>query len=351
MSSPAKCAKCQERITSDGRHMSCADCKASFHLGKDCSGIADSTFKTMGAGKREVWRCRACRQQMSGIDSRSVAGMSQCASPASPDHFRLLETKLDCLTSLKTNVDTLLTLPTKMDELLTLKPLVESLKSAVTEIQQTVDFLSARYDSLLLVATANSTSIAELRNETTSLRSVVNEQSQTIEQLQEELNDSDQFSRLSNLEIHGLPHSPNEDLKSVVSELAGRLGLVDFQTRDIQMMHRLPSRRDVPPAAANTSRSRHPAILIRFISATIRDQWLTAREKLRTLAATGSLPKLFFNENLTRKNRELFWMVREKARVKQYKFTWVKNGKLFAKKAETSSLVRIHRLADLEKIV
>lgn len=44
-------------------------------------------------------------------------------------------------------------------------------------------------------------------------------------------------------------------------------------------------------------------------------------------------------------------MVRERARAKQYKYTWVKNGKLFAKKADTSSLVRIHRLADLEKII
>lgn len=331
--------------------MSCAACKASFHLGKNCSGIADSTFKTMGAGKREIWRCHACRQQMSGNDSRSEAGMSQGASPPTPDLSRSLEANLDCLTSLKTNVDTLMTLPTKMDELLTLKPIVESLRSVVTELQQAVDFLSARYDSLVLVSTANSTAVAELRKETTSLQSVVNEQSQTIQQLQEELNDSEQYSRLSNLEIHGLPHSPNENLRSVVGELAGKLGLVDFQTSDLQTIHRLPSRRDTPPAAPRISNDLPPVILIRFASVTLRDQWLMARGKLRTLAANGSLPKLFFNENLSRKNRELFWMVRERARAKQYKYTWVKNGKLFAKKADTSSLVRIHRLADLEKIV
>lgn len=243
---------------------------------------------------------------MSGNDSRSEAGMSQGASPPAPDLSRSLEANLDCLTSLKTNVDTLMTLPTKMDELLTLKPIVESLRSVVTELQQAVDFLSARYDSLVLVSTANSTAVAELRKETTSLQSVVNEQSQTIQQLQEELNHSKQYSRLSNLEIHGLPHSPNKDLRSVVGELAGKLGLVDFQTSDLQTIHRLPSQRDAPPAAPRTSNDLPPVILIRFTSVTLRDQWLMARGKLRTLAAAGSLPKLFFNENLSRKNRELF---------------------------------------------
>ncbi|CAN7944641.1 unnamed protein product, partial [Ixodes hexagonus] len=317
MPSPSKCAKCQERIASGGRRMSCAECKASFHLVKNCSGIADSTFKTMGAEKREIWRCRTCREQRSENDSQREAGISQCESPATPNHFRSLETKVECLTSLKANVDILLSLPTKVDQLFSLKPIVESLRSAVIEVQKTVDFLSASYDSLVLAATANSASIKELCSETTSLRSVVNEQSEAIEQLQEELNDSDQFSRLSNMEIQGLPHSPNEDLTSVVSDLAGKLGLVDFQPQDIQTMHRLLPRRDVPPAIASVPSSRAPAILIRFSSVTIRDQWLSTRGKLRTLAANGSLPKLFFNENLTRNNRELFWMVREKAKSKQ----------------------------------
>lgn len=241
---------------------------------------------------------------------------------------------------LKANVDTLLDLPTQMNQLLTLKPVVESLKSAVTEVQKAVDFLSARYDSLLSTATTNSTAIKELREETTLLRTVVTEQSQTIEHLKEELNDNDQYSRLSNLEIHGLPHAPSENLGSVVGELAGKLGLDNFQPRDILAVHRLPSRRDGPPV-----------ILVRLASVSLREQWLATRGKLRTLAAEGSLPRLFLNENLTRKNRELFWMVREKARSKQYQFTWVKNGKLFAKKTGTSSLVRIHRLADLELIV
>lgn len=340
MSSPSKCAQCHEKIINDGRHMSCAECRASYHLGKRCSGVADSTFKSMGAQKRKDWYCRVCRQQHSKDESPDEEASLQAASPATTEHFRSLEARLECLTLLKANVDTLLDLPKQMNELLALKPVVESLKTAVTEVQESISFLSAKYDSVLLTATNNSTAITELRGETTSLRTVIAEQSQTIEHLQEELNDSDQYSRLSNLEIHGLPHSPNEDLVSVVGELAGKLGIGDFQPKDMSAVHRLPSRRDGPPV-----------VLVRFASVSLRDQWLATRGKLRTLAANSVLPKLYLNENLTRRNRELFWMVRERAKGKQYKFTWVKNGKLFAKKTETSPVVRIHRIADLEGIV
>lgn len=340
MSSPSKCANCREKIINDGRHMSCVDCKNSYHVGKLCSGIADSTFKTMGAAKREIWRCRRCREQSREPGSQSETGLSQWESPVTGEHFRSLESKLDCLTSLKANVDSLLSLPAKIDQLLTLKPVVENLKSALTEIQKSVDFLSESYDSLLLTATANASSVTELRNETTSLREIVTEQSKTIEHLQDELNDSDQYSRHSNLEIHGLPCSSNENLITVVNELASKLGLADFQRSDIVTMHRLPSRRDIPPP-----------ILVRFSTAALRDQWLSTRKKLRPLSENGSLPKLFFNENLTRRNKELVWKLREKVRDTHYKFTWVKNGKLFAKKTESSPAVRIHRFADLEKIV
>lgn len=155
MSPPLQCAQCNEKIMTDGRQMSCADCGSLYHLGKLCSSIADSTFKTMGAGKRKAWRCRVCRQQQSGDESRSEVDLSPCASPATTEHFQSLEARLECLTLFKANVDTLLELPTKMNQLLTLKPVVESLKSALTEVQESIAFLSAKCDSLLSTATNN----------------------------------------------------------------------------------------------------------------------------------------------------------------------------------------------------
>lgn len=72
--------------------------------------------------------------------------------------------------------------------------------------------------------------------------------------------------------------------------------------------------------------------------------------RLSSLHNSGKLPKVYFNENLTRANRELFWMARSKAKEVKFKYVWVKGGKLFAKKEQGSALVRVNKVNDLENI-
>lgn len=74
---------------------------------------------------------------------------------ASEDFLSAVNTKLDLLVSLKTNVDTRLTLPAKVDELPTLKPAVQCLQETVKTLQQSIDDLSLKYDSVLAKATEN----------------------------------------------------------------------------------------------------------------------------------------------------------------------------------------------------
>ncbi|CAN7946868.1 unnamed protein product [Ixodes hexagonus] len=158
--------------------------------------------------------------------------------------------------------------------------------------------------------------------------------------MRDEINNGEQYSRLHNLEIHGLPMLPDENLTQRISDLATKLELANFDAKDILAVHRLPAK----PGFI-------PIVLIKFSTKQVKDCWLSARGKLRQLIQAGTVPKLFFNDNLTKQNRELFWMVSERAEEKQYKFTWVKNGKIFAKKNEGSSLLRIYRVADLNTIV
>lgn len=78
---------------------------------------------------------------------------------------------------------------------------------------------------------------------------------------------------------------------------------------------------------------------------------MAKRGTLRLLSQKGCLPKLYFSDNLTRTNKELFWQARQKGKAQGYKFVWVKRAKIFAKKSENSELVRINQLADIDKIV
>lgn len=132
-----------------------------------------------------------------------------------------------------------------------------------------------------------------------------------------------------------MPLVPNENLTERMSELAGKLGLADFHPADILAIHRLPSKKDSSPI-----------VLVRFASVRIRDKWMSTRGSLKPLFESRKIPKLFFNENLTHANRQLFWLARERGKAKNYKFVWVKSCKIYAKKLESSSLVKITRSSD-----
>lgn len=173
-----------------------------------------------------------------------------------------------------------------------------------------------------------------------SLRSTVAEQSDQISHLQSDINDSEQYSRLPNLEIHGYPVRPNENLQVLINELATKLNLAAFQPSEVLTLHRLPAKRDaIPP------------IIVRFQSVRSKEKWMEAKKNLRLLSQSDPGLRLFFNDNLTHANKELFWKARCCGRERNYKFVWVRNSKMFAKKSEGSPLVRVNSVRDLEKIV
>lgn len=337
MATPLECIACFKPVPNDGRFMKCSECQHVYHLGQSCAGIADSTFTTMGSLKREKWRCRTCRtKECRGSTSIN----SQEDSSVVLVQLTALNEKIDSLMSIKDSVETLLNLPTKVDELMALKPTVERLQSTVEEVQSAISFLSSKYDVLMLTVSANEKKMKELDAESAILRATVSEQSVAIKKLQDEANDAEQYSRQMNMEISGLPVSNNENLSNEVCDLARKLGLNDFHAPDILAIHRLPSRKGAIPV-----------VLVRFASLRIRDRWMDARGKLRSLAGSGTVPRIFLNENLTRANKELFWLARSRGKEKGYKFVWVRGGKIFAKKLEGAPLVRIFCSSDVDKII
>ncbi|XP_075527679.1 uncharacterized protein LOC142559878 [Dermacentor variabilis] len=163
-------------------------------------------------------------------------------------------------------------------------------------------------------------------------------QAAVIQDLRGEINASEQYSRSSNLEIHNLPQLPSENLTTTVAELAAQLGIDSFLPGHVVAVHRLPRKSKTAP------------VLVRFLSAGIRDSWLAKRKKLESLAKENE-PSVFFVENLTKYNRELFWETKTKAKEADFKFVWVKHGKIYARKKEGDPVVRIISPCDLSRLV
>lgn len=59
---------------------------------------------------------------------------------------------------------------------------------------------------------------------------------------------------------------------------------------------------------------------------------------------------IYINDELTANNMRLLWMAKIKAKECGWKFVWIRNGHIFAKKSETTSVIHISNNADIEII-
>lgn len=229
----------------------------------------------------------------------------------------------------------------RVEKLLSFKATCEKMADTVTDIQASIDFLSEIYDSMLSTVTSHQTEVSQLRAQVESLSGTVARQAEILDQTTVQINELEQYGRRCNFEIHGLPLKPGEYLKSFMCDLAGQLGLRNFQEDDICRIHRLPTQ--------NKS-STSPPILVQVQNSSVKEKWCRARKGLPDLAQSGKFPRLFINENLTRMNRELFRLAHSKGKENGYKFMWTRNGKVLARKSEGAPFIGVEKFSDLDKI-
>lgn len=59
---------------------------------------------------------------------------------------------------------------------------------------------------------------------------------------------------------------------------------------------------------------------------------------------------IYVNDQLTANNRRLLWLAKTKAKECNWKYVWVKNGSIFARKIENATAIVINNAADIEAI-
>ena len=89
---------------------------------------------------------------------------------------------------------------------------------------------------------------------------------QLIEKMRDDL---DQYNRRENLEFHGIPLNPNENINDIIKAMAKKLN-IDLKENDISTSHHLPK-----------SLSNNPPIIIaRFTNRDIRNLIFQKRKNL-----------------------------------------------------------------------
>ena len=204
-------------------------------------------------------------------------------------------------------------------------------KSDLDEIKKSQDFLSSKFDALVISVNELKIANSALRDQNAQLRERVDTLEAKIAAAEVDAENLKQYLRRDLLEIHGVPVLEGEDTNGIVKQVTQLLNSdLELNESDISISHRLPA-----------NEGSIPSIIVKFTRRDKRDRIYSLKRNLSTKSALDlgfrQESRLFINESLTQKCRELLKEVKSFKRNKHFKFVWTKQGKVFLRKDEDPS--------------
>ncbi|KAI4462337.1 l1 transposable element-related [Holotrichia oblita] len=155
---------------------------------------------------------------------------------------------------------------------------------------------------------------------------------------------------MQNLEIVGVPMNRDENVITLATNIASVLG-VELVPAEIDAIHRVPR----PQAVGSNVQQKPKNIIIRFASRMKRNEFISAAKKKRGLNARdigfGSDARIFINEHLSKYYKDLFYKAKAKCTENNFKYIWIKDCKIYARKTDAGRVVHISTEADLNRLV
>ena len=226
--------------------------------------------------------------------------------------------------------------------------------ATLKSMQNDIATLIANFALLNTTATKNQEEIAILKNKNSELQQEVdtlkaaaeggnndNTLAEEIESLKKDLNEIDQYLRINNLEIVGLPepqrgegdHDEDESEEELLLDALNALNGLSTPIRpeDIDISHPLNTRR----------RDGKNVHVVKFISRKKKAEIFTKKksEENRNFKFRGN--DVFINEHLSPKNRSLFATANEKKRTLGFKHVWTRGGTIMMRKTDESPVFTI----------
>lgn len=309
----SKCIACEEDIIPEDAIQCTGDCKGWYHF--YCAGFVEKKFRLYQ--DRENWKCLGCK-------TRRVTHRS---TNLEDDSIKLSES------------DTSSHSITILDEIRDLKSFVQT---QFLEYSKSLNFQEGVIKDLTTTINAFKEEIKTVKEENASLKAEIVKNKAEIDLLKSETLEMQQYSRRMNLEISGFPEVLNEDTLQVVKSILNKLDVNNHES--ILVAHRIPSAR----------KDRHKSIIVQFSSKHERDRCLTASKEKRIKASNISerfdATPIYLNEHLAPGMKKLLFLSKQFKRERDFKFCWVRDGKIFLRRDEEARVYKIRKESDLTDI-
>lgn len=312
------CKNCFKSIGRQEKHkIKCCICSFLFHW--NCVNIKSSEEAKIFGEKFICDHCQKLRRQ-----SRSV-------SEDLSDKF-----------TLSTNMDDVKEL---LDQLrIDMRKDFEKVVASQTNFEKSVnDSLNLCHQKLDDNAGILKKQTQTLMNHRTDIDNLISENkllNKKLSVLEVQMDENDQWRRSNSLEFIGVPFSDNDNVVDVVAKVATAVG---FQI-NVSMIESCFKIKNVGKSI----------IVVNFVKKSDKNELLRLRRVKRSLNTShmgyqDGTP-IYINESLTKIRRVLLFNAAKLKRDNDWKYLWVRDGKVFMRKTDTSKICHIGTQRDLDDI-
>lgn len=342
------CGQCNNNLPA--KFVNCYACNSKYHF-SSCCPLSEKTYATMNTERRTEWRCHKCKPRKGSTGSNNAYHIviDDCSEKTNQKQQRDDENEdgsnvkrfKDSL-SLNDANSSIYMVKTDVNEL---KINVSSMKSDIKEIKTTMQELAISVNQNNSQINANlQTALSTITNALTTLTSQVSElcesnkvKEKQIKEMDIRINDLEQQLLNKNIEIKNITKQ-NIQANEVVKTIANSFN-VEIHENDISNSYSL---------------NKSQKVIIEFTSLNKKRELLSKIKGHRVDASLvnddTNIKYIYVNEHLTPHKRRLLWLAKTKAKESNWKFVWVRNGNIYAKKNETSNPIIITNATDIELI-
>lgn len=353
-----KFACCKSTIEGAAGTIQCSNCKNNYHAA--CMLLGDKKKPNQKSfDLKKDWVCPEClnsrpRQTINDNTPVRVAissgtmdkvttkrGASSATSP--PECHNIMTSDLyDQICSIVSAESDKLYSKIKLTITEVISTEIQPLKAEVAAFKESLTFLNQQYDTL----NKRIDNIeADLKTMDASRTEVGNMKS-CLDKLDADINNKEQWSRRSNIEIYGIPEKKGENLIKILETIAGKIDFPLNTATDLDFITRVAPKSD--------NKGKIKPVVLRFLARYKKDDFLASAKKLKLCANDIGFPnnmsKIYFNEHLTRMNKQLLQLAKVKAKELNFKYVWVKNCSIFMRRSDNSPVVHIEKPVDLNKL-
>lgn len=322
--------------------MKCSVCNDCFHF-SPCCAVQQSAYTGMSEEKKTTWKCHRCRERKNSgcfiVVSDTMNQKQKRTEEEDEDETVVDNNKRFKDYMSKSNSKQ----PSGQQPQNNAIDLGESMKimmQNMSHITTQLSSISNQLQNQQTTLTQINDKVSHLSTQVIELQKQNQEKDQQINEMQTKINNLEQKAIEKNIEINNI-NNENLTASEVVEKIATNL-CVELRETDIENVYHTKGKNKV---------------VVELSSLRKKKEIMSKLERHR-MEATGinkddSSEKhkyIYINDQLTMQKRRLLWLAKTKAKEASWKFVWVRNGEIYARKMEKTNFININNECDIELI-